>query len=160
MFFIFSLFSSRCSHYSPHTHHQPSQHARYCIPPLLSLSATMWVPLCVSLHACSIRGLRKEKTTACTYSKERLWMASFHQIVLLIGDNEDRSYRPVRDTCHSLSHSHLRKFRLFFAALLSYQHLQRHLNHLIHLIHHITIAFTSPLQKSVTFGLCKVAKHQ
>ena len=58
-------------------------------------------------------------------------MASFNQIVLLIGDVEDRQRQAVRDTCHSSFQSHvfdLRKHTDCFAAPLSYQHLQLYLN--------------------------------
>lgn len=95
--FFFPLFSSRCSHYYSHTHHQSSQHTRYCIPPPLSLSAAV----CVSVHACVISC----SAMACTGSEESLWMVSFNQIVLQIGEDEDGRRGAVRDTCHSPFHS-------------------------------------------------------
>lgn len=114
MFFIFfPLFSSRCSHYYSHTHHQSSQHTRYCIPPPLSLSAAV----CVSVHACVISC----SAMACTGSEESLWMVSFNQIVLQIGEDEDGRRGAVRDTCHSPFHSCLIWRKLHQP---SYQHLQ------------------------------------
>lgn len=64
-------------------------------------------------------------------------MASFNQIVLLIGDVEDRQRRAVRDTCRSPFQSHvfdLRKHTDCFAAPLSYQNLQLYLNRPVRLI--------------------------
>lgn len=118
--------------------------------------------ICVILHVHIIRCTRRERTRACKsdQDRERLWMASFNQIVLLIGDINDRQCWALGDTCHSLSKSHVwseKESRLRFAFLLSYQHLQLYLHRPIH---HIIMPFTSPLQMPVTFHLCEAAKDQ
>lgn len=118
--------------------------------------------VCVFLHVHIIRCMRRERTRACQsdQDRERLWMASFNQIVLLIRDTNDRQCWAVGDTCHSLSQSHVwseKESRLRFAFLLSYQHLQLYLHRPIH---HIIMPFTSPLQMPVTFHLCEAAKDQ
>ena len=103
------------------------------------LSNHVWLCVCVcvcvcvslSLHVRVTRWSGREGARACRFSKERPWMASFNQIVLLIGDAEDRQRQAVRDTCHSSFQSHvfdLRKHTDCFAAPLSYQHLQLYLN--------------------------------
>lgn len=71
----FLLFLSRCSHYYPHTHHQSSQHARYCMPSLLSLSAIMFVFVCVCVQelACTCDWDKQEWGPVCEPKRDCGW---------------------------------------------------------------------------------------
>lgn len=151
--------STRKVQYAPN--YCPSQPCvRACVN--LCVCVSVHTHICVILHVRIIRCARRERTRACKsdQDRERLWMASFNQIVLLIGDINDRQCWAVGDTCHSLSQSHVwseKESRLRFSFLLSYQHLQLYLHRPIH---HIIMPFTSPLQMPVTFHLCEAAEDQ
>lgn len=93
--------------------------------------------------------------------RERACVATFNQIVSLIGDVDDRQRRPVTDSCHSPS-TVARLMRgesggpAAPAPPLSYQHLQPYLRRPIH---HIIMPFTSPLQMPVTFSYYQAEKR-